>query len=219
MIERPVFVHRPRIVALGGNATAGGSAERLLQHALARCEAHGADGVLLAGEAIDLPLYAPHRSERCSRAQALLQALRDADGIIVASPAYHGTVSGVVKNALDYAQDLVSDAQPYFDGRAVGLIAVAGGWQAAGSTLATLRSITHALRGWPTPLGVTANSSQPLFDSDGVLADGGIDTQLDILAQQVVSFARMKADHAIAVAEARSGAMRPADKLVHAAMA
>jgi len=198
MIERPVSAHRPRIVALGGNAIAGGSAERLLQHVLARCETHGADGLLFAGEAIDLPLYAPHRSERCSKAQALLEALRTADGIIVASPAYHGTVSGVVKNALDYVQDLALDAQPYFDGRAVGLIAVAGGWQAAGSTLATLRSITHALRGWPTPLGVAANSSQPLFDANGVVADRDINQQLDILAQQIVSFARMKASQAIA---------------------
>ncbi|MBW8296410.1 NAD(P)H-dependent oxidoreductase [Sphingopyxis sp.] len=198
MIERPVSAHRPRIVALGGNAIAGGSAERLLQHVLARCEAHGADGARFTGEAIDLPLYAPHRSERCSKAQALLEALRTADGIIVASPAYHGTVSGVVKNALDYVQDLVLDAQPYFDGRAVGLIAVAGGWQAAGSTLATLRSITHALRGWPTPLGVAANSSQPLFDVNGQVADRDINQQLDILAQQVVSFARMKASQAVA---------------------
>lgn len=187
------MIARPRIVALGGNATAGGSAERLLRHALARCEEQGADTMLLAGEAIDLPLYAPHRSERCGRAQALLAALRDADGIIVASPAYHGTVSGVVKNALDYVQDLVSDTQPYFDGRAVGLIAVAGGWQAAGSTLATLRSITHALRGWPTPLGVTVNSSQPIFDPDGALVDEAIRQQLALMAEQIIMFAEMKA--------------------------
>ena len=187
---------RPRIVALGGNATAGGSAEQLLRHALARCEARGADSLLLAGDAIDLPLYAPHLSERCDKARALVAALRGADGVIVASPAYHGTVSGVVKNALDYAQDLVADAQPYFDGRAVGLIAVAGGWQAAGSTLATLRSITHALRGWPTPMAVTANSSQPLFDPDGLLADQAIAAQLDIMTGQVVDFARMKRAYA-----------------------
>lgn len=192
------MTERPRIVALGGNATAGGSAERLLRHALARCEAQGAETMIFAGDAIDLPMYAPHRSERCTKVQALMAALRDADGIIVASPAYHGTVSGVVKNALDYAQDLVSDAQPYFDGRAVGLIAVAGGWQAAGSTLATLRSITHALRGWPTPMAVTANSSQPLFDPDGLLVDPGIEQQLDIMAQQVVLFANMKAKYAAA---------------------
>lgn len=200
MIDRPVSTRRPRIVALGGNATTGGSAERLLRHALARCEAQGADTMLFAGEAIDLPLYAPHHSERCARAKALTGALRDADGIIVASPAYHGTVSGVVKNALDYAQDLVSDAQPYFDGRAVGLVAVAGGWQAAGSTLATLRSITHALRGWPTPMAVTANSSQPLFDPDGLLTDRGIAAQIDIMTSQVMTFARMKAAYDAAAA-------------------
>lgn len=193
------MIARPRIVALGGNATAGGSAERLLRHALTRCETLGADIALLSGEAIDLPLYAPHRSERCGRAQALLAALRDADGIIVASPAYHGTVSGVVKNALDYVQDLVSDAQPYFDGRAVGLIAVAGGWQAAGSTLATLRSITHALRGWPTPLGVTVNSSQSIFDPDGDLVDETIRQQLGLMAEQVVLFAEMKAARGVLV--------------------
>lgn len=188
----------PHIVAIGGNATDGGSAERLLRAALARCRAQGAETMLFAGEAIDLPMYAPHRSARCAKALALTSALRAADGIIVASPAYHGTVSGVVKNLLDYAQDLVSDAQPYFDGRAVGLIAVAGGWQAAGSTLATLRSITHALRGWPTPMAVTANSSQPLFDQDDGVADPGIALQLDVMTQQVVMFARMKARYAAA---------------------
>ena len=193
---------RPLIVALGGNATPGGSAERLLRETLARCAAEGAETRLFAGEAIDLPMYAPHRSERDPRAEALITALRAADGIIIASPAYHGTVSGVVKNVLDYAQDLVTDAQPYFDGRAVGLIAVAGGWQAAGSTLATLRSITHALRGWPTPMAITANSSQALFDPDGILADRGIASQLDIMTGQVMTFARMKHAYAAATAKA-----------------
>ncbi len=47
--------------------------------------------------------------------------------------------------------------------RSVGLIATAYGWQATGSTLATLRSIVHALRGWPTPLGAAINSSGGIF--------------------------------------------------------
>ena len=45
---------------------------------------------------------------------------------------------------------------------------VADGWQACGSALAHLRSIVHALRGWPTPMGVTFNpSAGKLFDDDG----------------------------------------------------
>ena len=41
-----------------------------------------------------------------------------------------------MKNVLDYTEDLSSDTRVYFDGLAVGCIACAGGWQAAGQTLA-----------------------------------------------------------------------------------
>lgn len=196
MKEHRMASVRPHVVALGGNATPGGSAERLLRHALERCEAHGADTTLFAGPDIDLPMYAPHRSERDPKAEALIAALRKANGIIVASPGYHGTVSGLVKNALDYVQDMANDDAVYFDGRSVGLIAVAGGWQATGTTLGTLRSITHALRGWPTPMAVTVNSSQPVFCDEGNVIDAAVAQQLDIMARQVVKFAEMQAVYA-----------------------
>lgn len=187
-----------RIVGLGGNAIPGGSAERLLRRALDSCEALGAETLLFTGPAIDLPMYAPHRAERDERAQALITALRGATGVIIASPGYHGTVSGLVKNALDYAQDMAGDDAPYFDGRAVGLIAVAGGWQATGSTLATLRSITHALRGWPTPMAVTVNSSQPVFDDCGCVTDASVSAQIDLMANQVIGFSQMRHTHMLA---------------------
>ena len=80
--------------------------------------------------------------------------------------------------------------RPYLDGRAVGSIACAGGWQAAAVTLTGLRAIVHALRGWPTPLGVALNTSEPVFGPDGALVDRAALGQLEILADQVVSFAR-----------------------------
>ena len=43
----------------------------------------------------------------------------------------------------------------------MGLIATAAGWQAAVSTLQALRTITHALRGWPTPMGLAINTAEP----------------------------------------------------------
>jgi FMN reductase len=89
----------------------------------------------------------------------LVDALRRADGVIIASPGYHGSVSGLVKNALDYVEDLREDDNPYLSGRAVGCVTTAYGWQAAVTTLQTLRSIVHALRGWPTPLGAAINSA------------------------------------------------------------
>ena len=85
-----------------------------------------------------------------------------------------------------------SDVACYFDGRAVGCIACAYGWQATGSTLAALRSIVHALRGWPTPIGVAVNSSLKVFDEAGECLDSGLATQLELMARQVVEFARMR---------------------------
>lgn len=183
---------RPLIVGLGGSGSPTGSTERILRRALDAVEASGADTLYFDGKALDMPMYS-YDGQRTEKAAALLDALRKADGVIIASPGYHGTVSGLIKNALDYVEDMAKDERVYFEGRAVGLIAVAAGWQATGSTLATLRSITHALRGWPTPMAVTVNSAQRVFGEDGELSDPGIRIQLEILAKQVVSFAKMKA--------------------------
>jgi FMN reductase len=182
----------PLIVGLGGSGNPSGSTERVLRKALDAAEAAGADTLYFDGKALDMPMYS-YGSDRTEQASALIDALRRADGIIIASPGYHGTVSGLIKNALDYVEDMAKDQRVYFEGRAVGLIAVAAGWQATGSTLATLRSIIHALRGWPTPMAVAINSATPVFDEYGAMIDGACAKQLEILASQVVDFARMKA--------------------------
>lgn len=183
---------KPLIVGLGGSGNASGSTERILRRALNAAERAGAETACFDGQALNMPMYS-YEGERTEKAATLIAALRRADGIIIASPGYHGTISGLIKNALDYVEDMAADERCYFEGRAVGLIAVASGWQATGSTLATLRSITHALRGWPTPMAVTVNSALPVFGNDGELADAAVCDQLDILASQVVSFAKMKA--------------------------
>ena len=97
-----------------------------------------------------------------------------------------------MKNALDCLEALRDDARPYLDGRAVGCIVTASGGQAAGSTLAALRSIVHALRGWPTPFGATLNASG-LFDDDGAFSDPRDAWQVETVARQVVEFARLRA--------------------------
>ncbi len=182
----------PFIVGLGGTGRPGSSSERVLRHVLAACEREGATTELFDGAALDMPMYA-FGTERTDKATALIAALRRADGVVIASPGYHGSVSGLIKNALDYTEDMAKDPLVYFEGRAVGLIAVAAGWQATGTTLATLRAITHALRGWPTPMAVAVNSVLPIFADDGSVSDAGITAQLDVLAAQVVGFARMRA--------------------------
>jgi FMN reductase len=160
---------------------------------LAEAQRAGASVELLSGQAIDLPMYSPGDPGRCGKANALISALRRANGVVIASPGYHGSVSGLIKNALDYVEDMRGDSLPYLEGRAIGLIACAAGWQATGTTLAALRSIVHALRGWPTPLGVAINSIRQTFNEDGTAAETNVADQLRLLALQVVEFARQRA--------------------------
>lgn len=183
----------PLIVGMGGTARPGSTSETIVRCVLAECERLGAETLLFDGGALDLPMYAPGARDRTDKAAALIDGLRRADGIVLCSPGYHGSVSGLIKNALDYVEDMAGDHRAYFEGRAVGLLAVAAGWQATGSTLATLRSIVHALRGWPTPMAVTVNTISPIFDAAGNIADAAVHRQLCVLAGQVVSFARMQA--------------------------
>jgi FMN reductase len=181
---------QPLIVGIGGSTRAGSSSERLLRTCLAAAERHGARTVSVTGPALRLPIYEADSAERTDAARELVEAIRAADGLVIASPGYHGGISGLVKNALDYVEDLRSDARPYLDGRAVGCISAAAGWQAAGSTLQALRAVVHALRGWPTPLGVAVNSELPVWDGAGAVGDRALVGQLEILTGQVVDFAR-----------------------------
>lgn len=180
------------IVGIGGTTRPGSSSERALAVALDAAAAAGAQTVLLGAADLDLPMYAPGVTGRDARASRLVSALAESDGVVLASPGYHGVLSGLVKNALDYVEDLRDDPRPYLEGRAVGCIACAYGWQATGSTLASLRSVVHALRGWPTPFGAAVNSSVSPFAADGPIADPAVEEQLRLVGRQVVEFAQAR---------------------------
>lgn len=178
---------RPFIVGVGGTLRPGSTSERALRFSLATAETFGATTCLLGAEAIDLPLYR-EGIRRDPGALRFIEALRRADGVVVASPGYHGSISGLVKNALDYVEDLHNDERPYLDGLAFGCIASASGWQAAAGTLAQLRNIAHALRAWPTPMGVLINSAASGLPGDDPVTRAA--EQLELMTKQVVSFVR-----------------------------
>jgi FMN reductase len=182
---------RPLILGIGGTTRPNSTSESALNVCLRAAEAKGAVTELISGPDLALPLYSPDTSARNDGAKALVDAFRRCDGIIIASPAYHGSVSGLVKNALDYVEDLRNDPRVYFDGLPIGLVACGAGWQAAVSTLHALRTIAHALRGWPTPLGSAINSTGSIFDHNGNCIDDKCANQLQEIGRQVVRFSRM----------------------------
>jgi FMN reductase len=180
---------RPFIVGIGGTTRPGSSTESALRTALQFAAEMGARTQLFGGEALStLDVFSPEVRERSPAQQAIVEAVRQADAVIFASPGYHGGVSGLVKNAIDLLEDLRGDERVYLDGMPVGCIVTAAGWQGCNTTLGAMRSIVHALRGWPTPLGVTLNTAGvKLFDAQGRCLDAQVEASLRLLAEQVVN--------------------------------
>jgi FMN reductase len=187
------------VLGIGGSTRRDSNSERALRVAAAAAERAGATVELITGRALMLPIYEPDSQVRSVEASAFLRALRRAEALLVSSPGYHGTVSGMMKNALDYVEDLRGDERPYLTGLPIGCIAVAYGWQASVLTLHTLRTCAHALRGWPSPLGAALNAALPLFEAGtGGCVDAQARFQLETVGRQVVEFAAMQTHQATA---------------------
>ncbi len=182
----------PLIVGIGGTTVAGSSTERALKISLKAAEAAGMRTQLFGGEILArLPLYVPGAHDRTQDEHDFVAAMRACSGLIIASPGYHGSVSGVVKNAIDLIEETAKDTRPYLDNLPVGLIATAYGWQATGTTITALRSIVHALRGWPTPYAAAINSLSTKFDAEGGCTDPASAEGLTRVGQQVARGVRM----------------------------
>lgn len=179
-----------RIVGIGGTFRSDSSTEQALRIALTSAESEGCETELIGASVLSLlPIYSFGAADRSAEASALLSAVRQSDGLLMASPGYHGTVSGMVKNAIDFLEELAGDDPPYLTNKPVGCVTTADGAQAASGTLTTLRSIVHSLRGFPTPYGAAITLRPGMFE-DGRCFDPRVGEDLALVGQQVASMVR-----------------------------
>ena len=185
------------VVGIGGTMGGNSSTERALKIALDAAGREGFRTRLFGGAEMGrLPLYDPKATSRTPEESDFVETVRQASALIIASPGYHGSISGVVKNALDLLEETARDeVRPYLADMPVGLIATAYGWQATGSTIAALRSIVHALRGWPTPFAAAINTQVTKFDDEGGANDAAVIEQLALVGRQVARFAPLAIQH------------------------
>jgi FMN reductase len=138
-----------------------------------------------------LPMYEPGKplEEYGENVERLVEAMRGADAMLWSTAAYHGTLAGVTKNALDFAQFMARDEKPYLQDKVVGLIATAGGGMAAVNAINAMVNVVHALRGVAAPLSVPVTQSWKVFDKEGNIRDEGIANRLETLGKLVVEMA------------------------------
>ncbi|MFI5621336.1 NAD(P)H-dependent oxidoreductase [Streptomyces sp. NPDC051567] len=190
----------PHIVLVSGSLRVGSTSDQVAGWCARECADRGATVRVFTGAEIDFPAYRPGIGATHEGVAGFLEELRRADGVVLVSPTYHATVSGLLKNALDCVND-IDGPLPYLDGRAIGTVAVGAGAQGAVATLTTLRTIGHALRGWPTPSGVTMTKVPVRPTADGPLSPDG-----ERLAQMVSQLMWLAGTRAAATRPALLGA-------------
>ena len=182
---------RIKVVGVGGTLREGSTSLGALRRALAAAGEGGADTELLDLRELDLPMYEPGRAleEYGPGVGLLVDELRGADAVLISTAAYHGTLAGVTKNALDFAQFLSGGDHPYFDGKVVGLISTAGGEQAGANATGAMVDVVHALRGVVAPLVVSISKAWQRVDGSGNVTDESYGRRLDSLGELVVDLA------------------------------
>ncbi|MBA3610537.1 MAG: NAD(P)H-dependent oxidoreductase, partial [Rubrobacter sp.] len=104
-----------KVVGVGGTLREGSTSLGALRRALAAAERTGAQPELWDLNESRMPMYEPVRAldDYGPEVRRFVEIIRSADALIVSTGAYHGTLAGVTKNALDFAQFLARDERPY----------------------------------------------------------------------------------------------------------
>jgi Predicted flavoprotein len=180
-----------RVVGIGGTLRENSTSLWALQHALESARAEGATIQLLDLRRVDLPMYHPdwELDDYGKNVQDYVQIMRHADAFLFSTAAYHGTLAGVTKNALDYFEYLSDAPRPYLHNKPVGLIATASGDSADVHSINAMVNVVHSLRGYALPLLVPIHNASKTFDKDGNITNEKIAARLMQLGKMVVETA------------------------------
>jgi FMN reductase len=186
--DRPV-----RILGIGGSTRTNSITESVLRAVLAMADDAGAETTLASVRELELPMYNDDvpLHDQPDIVRTFLEKVRAADGLILASPTYHGTVSGALKNVLDFLNVGKGVPRTYFDGRPVGLVAYGGP-----SALNVVNALSHSvrgLRGMQVPTVVTAAWSS-IDKVSATFADDSVRDRAGQMVGEVIRFAGLLRD-------------------------
>ena len=188
------MITNPKILALAGSTRRESFNKKLAKIVAAGAEAKGASVTFLDLADYPLPLYDGDLEANegvPENAVKLMHLFHDAEGFLIASPEYNGSISAVLKNAIDW----VSRPPPGnlklvpYRGKTAALVAASPG------SLGGLRGMVH-VRQILTNLGVTVipdqravNGAAQAFDGSGALKDEALHIAIEGIGQQLCEVA------------------------------
>lgn len=172
------------VVGICGSLRNGSYTRQALSIALKGAEEAGARARMIDLRDYRLPFCGQEDDVEGREGVARLRLdVAQAQGVILGTPEYHGSFSGVLKNALDFL------SMTEMRGKVVGLIGVAGGTMGANNALNDLRSVNRALHAWVVPDQASIAEVHRAFDKSGQLNDPKLTARLKGVGREVARFA------------------------------
>ncbi len=186
----------PKILALAGSTRSGSLNKKLAAIAADAARAAGAEVTVLDLRDLALPLYDGDLEEAGGLpdgAKKLKSLMRASDGLLIASPEYNSSITGVLKNAIDWASRSESDDEPplaAFRGKAAALLAASPGALGGLRGLVHLRAILGNIGVIVLPDQIALPTAHEAFDESGRLKNERKAAQVNDLASGFVEFLR-----------------------------
>jgi NAD(P)H-dependent FMN reductase len=177
----------PHVIGVVGSLREQSYTRVAIRRALTAAEEMGATTELLDLQEFALPVFDADNPE-AGDAVEFADRLHAADSILLGTPVYHGSYSGVLKNALDYC------GFDEFEHKTVGLLAVAGGSFPI-TALEHLRSVCRALNCWVIPHQAAIPKARN-YVADGQIVDADIEERVATLGEEAVQYANIEPDPA-----------------------
>jgi NAD(P)H-dependent FMN reductase len=170
------------VLGVAGSTRQSSYSTRALKIALEHAKKHGAEVRLLELNNTVLPLYDPS-APASKEVERAAEAIAWADAFILASPDYHGSISGALKNFLDHFYE-------EFAGKVFGYIVASH--EKGLTVMDQMRTAVRQCYGWSMPYGVSINGPQDFTGQE--TANTRLSSRLRMMARDLVVYGRLVRD-------------------------
>jgi NAD(P)H-dependent FMN reductase len=171
-----------KVLGVGSSMREGSYGTRALKIVLDRMEKLQAESHLLDLRKVKMPTFNPNSSVQSGkRIREVTEEVNWADVFILATPDYHGSMSGPMKNFLDhYWQE--------FAGKTFGYISTSH--EKGLTVMDQMRTAVRQCYGWSLPYGISVNGEED-FNEAGEIVNSLLAKRLRMLARDLIVYGKL----------------------------
>jgi NAD(P)H-dependent FMN reductase len=166
-----------KVLGVGGSMREDSHSTRTVRLCLESARQRGAEIQLLDLRTAGLPMFRPG-VEAQAAIEEIGSLVRHADAFVLGSPDYHGSMSGAMKNFLDFHWE-------EFAGKLFGYICASH--EKGLTVMEQMRTAVRQCYGWSLPYGVSVHGELD-FDSTGAISNTRLQDRLEMLARDLTIY-------------------------------